>query len=89
MRAPSSGPAPYGYRVHRPQAELIEVREEQGVLWLIAHLRRRGWALQRIADQLDAFGIRTRAGVPFSAPTLHSTLRRMALDPADDVADTG
>lgn len=85
MREATGGSTPYGYRVQRT-TELVEVPEEQAVLWLIAHLRRKGWALQKIAEQLEALGIRTRAGIPFSRQTVHLILRRGA---AADLKETG
>lgn len=88
MPHPTFGPTPYGYRVEA-RRELVEVPEEQAVLWLIAHLRRRGWSLQKIADQLDAFGIRTRAGIPWSRQTLGLVLRRTAAAAAEDLQETG
>jgi hypothetical protein len=76
---------PYGYRLEI-RRELVEVREEQAVLWLIAHLRRQGWHLQKIADQLNGYGIRTRNGIPFSKQTVHLILRRTDVA---ELAETG
>jgi hypothetical protein len=87
-RTVGSTAAPYGYRVES-RRELVQVPAEQSVLWLIAHLRRRGWALQRIADQLEEFGIRTRAGLPFSRQGLHLILRREGIAAGEELEDAG
>jgi hypothetical protein len=89
MREQGGGSTPYGYRVRRT-TELVQVPEEQAVLWLIAHLRHnRGWSMPAIADELEKIGVRTRAGLPFSKQGLHIILRRMPAPAAEGLEDTG
>jgi hypothetical protein len=67
--------------------ELVPIPEEQAVIWLVEHLRGRGWALARIAAELEAMGLRNRAGAPFTRQAVHQLLRREAA--AEQLADTG
>src|SRR5262249_28657299 len=54
----------YGYRLG-PSNVLEAHLQEQGVLGIIHDLRSKGWAMRRIAAELNALGLRTRRGSPW------------------------
>lgn len=70
------GSAPYGWAAQRGQ--LVPLPEEQWRRQLVLHLAGSGWSLQRIADQLEALGIRPRTGRAWSKATLHGIVLRAA-----------
>lgn len=46
------------------------------MVWLIAHLARRGWSHQRIVDQLERLEIAPRAGQRWSTGTVRNVIVR-------------
>jgi hypothetical protein len=89
MRTKGGGSTAFGYRLVERPAELVEVPSEQAVLFLIGHLRRSGWSMPAIAEELNKLGLRTRARCPWSKQAIHLILRRgipVADLPAEDQA---
>jgi len=62
------GPAPYGWR--RERGQLVPIPAEQAVRFLVLHLKRQGWTLQAISDELTRLHL-FRNGQRFSLATLH------------------
>jgi DNA invertase Pin-like site-specific DNA recombinase len=61
------GDPPFGYRVAEDGVRLVEVEAEQAVLAEARKLRAAGRSLRAVARELDARGLRSRVGRPFSA----------------------
>lgn len=68
----SGGKAPYGYRVL--DHELIINEDEAKLVRGIYELRRRGYAMQKIADALNDKGYRTRNGKDFQQAHIRNIL---------------
>jgi len=60
----TGGSCPYGYTVDG-EGRLLPNLEEQKAIHRIRELRRKGFAYQRIVEQLTSEGIYTRKGTPF------------------------
>lgn len=65
----AGGKPPIGYRVS--DGELVVVPEEAEIVRLVYRLRREGWTLIGIADELNKRGYKTKAGKQF----LHSAVQ--------------
>lgn len=63
----TGGIPPYGFRVAENGIHLVEVEAEQAVLVEARQLRAAGLSLRAVARELDARGLRSRVGRPFSA----------------------
>lgn len=61
------GAAPYGYAVEAGRDALVEVAAEQAVLAEARALRAAGLSLRKVAEALDAKGLRARNGRRFAA----------------------
>jgi DNA invertase Pin-like site-specific DNA recombinase len=63
----TGGVPPYGFRVADDGVHLAPVEAEQAVLVEARALRAAGLSLRAVARELDARGLRSRVGRPFSA----------------------
>lgn len=63
----TGGVPPYGFRVAENGLHLVEVEAAQAVLVAARLLRAAGLSLRAVARELDARGLRSRVGRPFSA----------------------
>lgn len=63
----TGGVPPYGFRVADDGVHLVAVDAEQAVLAVARELRVAGLSLRAVARGLDARGLRSRVGRPFSA----------------------
>jgi DNA invertase Pin-like site-specific DNA recombinase len=63
----TGGVPPYGFRVDDDGVHLVSVEAEQAVLAVARELRLAGLSLRAVARELDARGLRSRVGRPFSA----------------------
>ena len=70
----STGPAPYGWRSQH--GELVPVPEELEVLRRMQELRATGARQVDVASQLNAEGLVSRGGTPWSQPVVSRILRR-------------
>lgn len=75
----ANGPAPFGWRTKG--GELIPVPSELAVLDLIRKHRAAGLNQTRIANDLNAVGLRTREGAPWSQQVVSRVLHRDARTP--------
>jgi DNA invertase Pin-like site-specific DNA recombinase len=66
------GNIPHGYRLAEDEKYIEPDANEQEVLRLAAELRRDGWTLQAISDELAKRGAFNRAGRPFNAKSIRS-----------------
>ena len=72
------GAAPFGWRVAGDGVRVEPEAAEQAVVALVRQLRAEGSSLRAVAAELDARGLRSRAGRPFLA----GQVRRMLATPA-------
>lgn len=73
------GTLPYGYTVDVDGATLIDNPEEQRITGIIRQLRRDGMTLAAIRAELQARGIRNRAGkTVWPLSTIHAIVKEAA-----------
>ena len=63
----TGGAAPFGYTLGPDGAMLVEVAAEQAVITEARALRTAGMSLRKVAEALDARGLRARTGRRFAA----------------------
>lgn len=72
------GTIPYGYRLAEDSKTLLALPAEQAVLARIRVLRRQGYSMQHIADELNADGLLTRKGTPWRQQYIDALLKKVA-----------
>jgi len=71
-----SGRIPFGHSLSADGATLVPVASEQAAIETMKNSRAKGMTLAAIADKLDAQGVKSRTGAPWSPATVLAILRR-------------
>ncbi len=72
------GTIPYGYSLNADGVHLVEDSQEQEILQDIIALRKQGYKLREIAEQLNTDGILTRRGTEWKVQYIHNLLPKAA-----------
>lgn len=76
VRCAWHGPVPFGFR--NVNGVLVPDDQEQSILSDARRALKAGQSMRAVVRELDARGVRTRAGKPFARASLESALRRAA-----------